>query len=47
MLPYLDAQDTLAQIASHKPGTTVKLAGLRGSQPFTLSLVAIDTPTAR
>ncbi len=45
--PVRNAQDTLAQIASHKPGTTVKLAGLRGSQPFTLSLVAIDTPTAR
>ena len=42
-----NAQDTLAQIASHKPGTAVKLAGLRGSQPFTLNLVAIDTPTAR
>ena len=42
-----NAQDTLAQIASHKPGTAVKLAGLRGAQTFTLNLVAIDTPTAR
>jgi serine protease DegS len=45
--PVRNAQDTLAQIASHKPGTAVKLAGLRGAQSFTLSLVAIDTPTAR
>ena len=42
-----NVQDTLTQIASHKPGTTVKLAGPRGPQPFSISLVAIDRSTAR
>ena len=45
--PVRSAQDTLAQIANHKPGSTVKLAGARGSTPFSLELPVIETATAR
>jgi serine protease DegS len=45
--PVRSAQDTLAQIANHKPGTVVKISGTRGAQPFNLELPVIDTPPAR
>jgi S1-C subfamily serine protease len=45
--PVRGSQDTLVQIANHKPGSVVKITGTRGTQPFSLELTAIDTPTAR
>ena len=41
------AQDTLAQIATHRPGTSVKVAGLRGTQAFSIELPVIEAPRAR
>ena len=45
--PVRSAQDTLAQIANHKPGTVVKISGTRGAQPFDVKLATADTPPAR
>jgi serine protease DegS len=42
--PVRSAQDALARIASHKPGSTVKLAGLRGSRPFSVDVKVIEAP---
>ena len=41
-----NAQDTLARIASRKPGTTLQLAGMRGQQRFTLQLTVIEPRVA-
>ncbi len=41
------AQDVLALIATHKPGTTLKLAGQRGPRSFTVELPVIEGPRAR
>jgi serine protease DegS len=40
-------QDTLALIATHRPGTSVKVTGLRGTQAFSIELPVIETPRAR
>jgi serine protease DegS len=42
--PVRSAQDTLARIASHKPGSTVKLTGLRGARPFSVEVKVIEAP---
>jgi serine protease DegS len=38
------AQDTLAQIASRKPGTTVTIAGMRGTQRFSVQVPVMEAP---
>jgi serine protease DegS len=40
-------QDTLARIANRKPGSKVKLTGLRGPRPFTLEIEVIEEPAPR
>jgi serine protease DegS len=42
--PARYAQDTLARIASRKPGTSVKITGMRGRQPFSVDLKVIERP---
>jgi len=42
--PVRSAQDTLARIASHRPGSTVKLTGLRGARPFSVEVKVIEAP---
>jgi S1-C subfamily serine protease len=41
------AQATLTQVATRRPGATLRLAGTRGSQAFTLSLPVREPPVAR
>jgi serine protease DegS len=41
------AQDTLAQIARRTPGTTVKIAGMRGDQRFSLQMQVVEPPRQR
>jgi serine protease DegS len=43
-VPVRSAQDTLARIASHKPGSTVKLTGLRGTRGFSIDVKVIEAP---
>jgi S1-C subfamily serine protease len=38
------ARDTLARIASRKPGATVKITGMRRQQSFTLEIKVVETP---
>ena len=38
------AQDTLARIASRKPGSTVKLTGIRGTSRFSVDVTVIEAP---
>jgi serine protease DegS len=40
--PVRTAQDTLARIASRKPGSTVKLTGMRGQQRFAIELKVVE-----
>jgi S1-C subfamily serine protease len=40
------AQDTRARIADRKPGSTVKLGGLRGDRKFSVQLVVTEAPRA-
>ncbi len=40
-------QDTLARIANRKPGSKVKLTGLRASRPFTFEVDVIEEPPPR
>jgi serine protease DegS len=42
--PVRNAQDTLAQIARRKPGTSVTLVGMRGNQRFTMQLKVVEPP---
>jgi S1-C subfamily serine protease len=42
--PVRSARDTLARIASRKPGDTVTLTGMRGQQRFTRKLIVAETP---
>jgi serine protease DegS len=42
--PVRNAQDALARIASRKPGSKVKLAGMRGPQHFAIELTVIEPP---
>ncbi|MCC6633539.1 MAG: trypsin-like peptidase domain-containing protein [Gammaproteobacteria bacterium] len=42
--PVRNAQDALARIASHKPGSTVKLEGLRGTRRFSVDVKVIEAP---
>jgi serine protease DegS len=42
--PVRNAQDTLAQIARRKPGTSVTLVGMRGTQNFTLQMKVVEPP---
>lgn len=39
-----NAQDTLAQIARRKPGSSVKIAGVRGTQRFELQMKVVEPP---
>jgi serine peptidase DegS len=39
-----NAQDTLARIANRKPGTSVKIAGMRGAARFTVNVTVIEPP---
>jgi serine protease DegS len=39
-----NAKDTQARIANHKPGTPVKITGMRGAQPFSVSVTVIIPP---
>jgi serine protease DegS len=41
------AQDTLARIANRKPGSKVKLTGLRTTRPFTIEVDVIEEPAPR
>jgi len=41
------AQEVLTLIATHRPGSTVKLAGQRGPRPFTVELPVIERPRER
>jgi serine protease DegS len=45
--PVHNAQDALAQIANHKPGTSVKIGGQRGARSYTVELTTIDMSTTR
>jgi S1-C subfamily serine protease len=45
--PVRSGQDALTLVATHKPGSTVKVAGLRGTQPFAVELPVIETPRTR
>jgi serine protease DegS len=42
--PVRNAQDALARIASHKPGSTVKLTGIRDTARFNVELKVIEAP---
>jgi serine protease DegS len=42
--PVRNAQDTLAQIARRKPGSSVTLVCLRGTQRFTMKLKVVEPP---
>ncbi|HMA10870.1 MAG TPA: trypsin-like peptidase domain-containing protein [Steroidobacteraceae bacterium] len=42
--PVRSAQDALARIASHKPGSTVKLTGIRGTRRFSVDVRVIEAP---
>jgi S1-C subfamily serine protease len=42
--PVRSARDALARIAGREPGSTVKLTGMRGQQPFSVDLVVSDSP---
>lgn len=42
--PVRNAQDALARIASRKPGSTVKIAGIRGTQRFSVDVKVIEAP---
>jgi serine protease DegS len=42
--PVRSARDTLARVASRKPGDTVELTGMRGQQRFTVKLKVAETP---
>jgi serine protease DegS len=42
--PVRNAQDTLAQIARRKPGTSVTLVGMRGTQRFTVQMKVVEPP---
>jgi serine protease DegS len=44
--PVRNAQDTIARIATRKPGTTLQLAGMRGQQRFTLQLTVTEPRAA-
>jgi serine protease DegS len=39
-----NAQDTLAQIASRKPGTAIRITGMRGPQKYAIELKVIEPP---
>jgi serine protease DegS len=39
-----NAQDTLARIASRKPGTTIKVSGTRGRQSFSVEIEVTEPP---
>jgi serine protease DegS len=41
------AQDAFAQIASRKPGTTVTIVGMRGSEKFTRRVTVAEAPAPR
>ncbi|HXC58763.1 MAG TPA: trypsin-like peptidase domain-containing protein [Steroidobacteraceae bacterium] len=43
--PVHTSQDTLARIASHKPGSKVTLTGMRGTQRFKVDVRVIEAPT--
>jgi serine protease DegS len=38
------AQDALSRIASHKPGSTVKLTGIRGTRRFSVDVKVVEAP---
>ncbi len=38
------AQDTLARIASHKPGSVVKITGIRGTRRFSVDVKVVEAP---
>jgi len=38
------AQDTLARIASHKPGSLVKITGIRGTRRFSVDVKVVEAP---
>jgi serine protease DegS len=42
--PVRSARDVLARIASRKPGSSVKLTGMRGQQRFSIDLVVAESP---
>jgi serine protease DegS len=42
--PVRSVQDTLTRIASRKPGSTVRLAGMRGTQRFAIELKVVEPP---
>jgi S1-C subfamily serine protease len=42
--PVRSARDTLARIASRKPGDAVTLAGMRAQQRFSVKLEVVETP---
>jgi serine protease DegS len=42
--PVRSARDTLARIASRKPGDTVTLTGMRSQQRFSVKLQVAETP---
>jgi serine protease DegS len=42
--PVRNAQDALARIASHKPGSTVRLTGIRDARGFNVDLKVIEAP---
>lgn len=42
--PVRNAQDSLARIASHKPGSTVKITGIRGNRRFSVDVKVIEAP---
>jgi serine peptidase DegS len=45
--PVRSAQDTRARIASRKPGSKVRLTGMRGQQKFTTELPVVEAPQLR
>jgi serine protease DegS len=42
--PVRSAQDALTRIASHKPGSTVKITGIRGTRRFSVDVKVIEAP---
>jgi len=45
--PVRSAQDVLARIAGHKPGTTVRLEGVRGNRRFEATLAIVERPRSQ
>jgi S1-C subfamily serine protease len=42
--PVRSAQDALARIASHKPGSTLKITATRGTRRFSVDVKVIEAP---